>query len=126
YRQYRYLLFFSSRRRHTRFSRDWSSDVCSSDLRQSQRVSGTQRTVNFTVRAELQASAIQLPVVYQHLTGNNIGSIQVKLNKHTSMVFRSVGSTARRKIVIGSTNVQQVIIRRKFYSVGLVYLIVYS
>src|SRR5690606_30624022 len=23
---------FSSRRRHTRFSRDWSSDVCSSDL----------------------------------------------------------------------------------------------
>src|SRR5690606_40409037 len=26
--------FFSSRRRHTRFSRDWSSDVCSSDLRE--------------------------------------------------------------------------------------------
>src|SRR5690606_40125617 len=26
------LYFFSSRRRHTRFSRDWSSDVCSSDL----------------------------------------------------------------------------------------------
>src|SRR5690606_10748416 len=25
---------FSSRRRHTRFSRDWSSDVCSSDLTQ--------------------------------------------------------------------------------------------
>src|SRR5690606_39513141 len=25
-------LFLSSRRRHTRFSRDWSSDVCSSDL----------------------------------------------------------------------------------------------
>src|SRR6266511_2144538 len=26
------MCFFSSRRRHTRFSRDWSSDVCSSDL----------------------------------------------------------------------------------------------
>src|SRR5690606_40271079 len=26
------LFFFSSRRRHTRFSRDWSSDVCSSDF----------------------------------------------------------------------------------------------
>src|SRR5699024_12035994 len=25
-------LFFSSRRRHTRSKRDWSSDVCSSDL----------------------------------------------------------------------------------------------
>src|SRR2546429_4418925 len=31
---YRYVhfFFFSSRRRHTRCSRDWSSDVCSSDL----------------------------------------------------------------------------------------------
>src|SRR5690606_20765874 len=27
------MLYLSSRRRHTRFSRDWSSDVCSSDLR---------------------------------------------------------------------------------------------
>src|SRR5690606_40697012 len=27
-----FCFFFSSRRRHTRFSRDWSSDVCSSDL----------------------------------------------------------------------------------------------
>src|SRR2546430_5509227 len=26
------LVFFSSRRRHTRFDCDWSSDVCSSDL----------------------------------------------------------------------------------------------
>src|SRR3712207_7850597 len=26
-------IFFSSRRRHTRYWRDWSSDVCSSDLR---------------------------------------------------------------------------------------------
>src|SRR5207247_8069118 len=30
--------FFSSRRRHTRSTRDWSSDVCSSDL------AGTSRT----------------------------------------------------------------------------------
>src|SRR2546430_17553622 len=28
----RLLFFFSSRRRHTRFDCDWSSDVCSSDL----------------------------------------------------------------------------------------------
>src|SRR5256884_3733557 len=27
-----FFFFFSSRRRHTRCSRDWSSDVCSSDL----------------------------------------------------------------------------------------------
>src|SRR5439155_17161232 len=28
------FFFFSSRRRHTRWPRDWSSDVCSSDLHQ--------------------------------------------------------------------------------------------
>src|SRR2546421_9237209 len=27
-----FFFFFSSRRRHTRSDRDWSSDVCSSDL----------------------------------------------------------------------------------------------
>src|SRR5690606_40304366 len=36
-----FCFFFSSRRRHTRFSRDWSSDVCSSDLR---RTSGKRKT----------------------------------------------------------------------------------
>src|SRR6266536_3897300 len=29
---YLLIFFFSSRRRHTRSTRDWSSDVCSSDL----------------------------------------------------------------------------------------------
>src|SRR5206468_7198109 len=28
-----FFFFFSSRRRHTRSDRDWSSDVCSSDLK---------------------------------------------------------------------------------------------
>src|SRR5438445_9809252 len=30
--------FFSSRRRHTRYWRDWSSDVCSSDLHRNLRL----------------------------------------------------------------------------------------
>src|SRR2546422_2199750 len=33
----RSFFFFSSRRRHTRCSRDWSSDVCSSDLSSAER-----------------------------------------------------------------------------------------
>src|SRR2546421_4441224 len=32
YRMVFFFFFFSSRRRHTRSDRDWSSDVCSSDL----------------------------------------------------------------------------------------------
>src|SRR5690606_40554146 len=33
--------FFSSRRRHTSISRDWSSDVCSSDLQRGKGAPGT-------------------------------------------------------------------------------------
>src|SRR2546430_13563693 len=42
-----WYFFFSSRRRHTRFDCDWSSDVCSSDLRMIQayhRSRGQDRT----------------------------------------------------------------------------------
>src|SRR5207249_7477474 len=34
------FFFFSSRRRHTRSKRDWSSDVCSSDLNERQATHG--------------------------------------------------------------------------------------
>src|SRR2546428_2444809 len=38
-----FFFFFSSRRRHTISDRDWSSDVCSSDLSPEQYVSGCLR-----------------------------------------------------------------------------------
>src|SRR5690606_30992875 len=37
---------FSSRRRHTRFSRDWSSDVCSSDLEACAKAAAASITMN--------------------------------------------------------------------------------
>src|SRR5690606_39684996 len=40
-----FFFFFSSRRRHTRFSRDWSSDVCSCDLRSKITGSGSGKQV---------------------------------------------------------------------------------
>src|SRR6266508_5274066 len=36
------LFFFSSRRRHTSWPRDWSSDVCSSDLARLRNLDGRQ------------------------------------------------------------------------------------
>src|SRR5690606_41156834 len=54
------FFFFSSRRRHTRFSRDWSSDVCSSDLRSS---SGHAAIAfGFTWRRHRKYSAIRSAV----------------------------------------------------------------
>src|SRR2546427_7624294 len=43
--------FFSSRRRHTRFDCDWSSDVCSSDLL-SRRVTLARRVESLLVRVQ--------------------------------------------------------------------------
>src|SRR5690606_40349923 len=43
--------FFSSRRRHTRFSRDWSSDVCSSDLAMRDRDETTMGTLRMALAA---------------------------------------------------------------------------
>src|SRR5437868_13116975 len=39
------VFFFSSRRRHTRSKRDWSSDVCSSDLSNKMALSATLKFV---------------------------------------------------------------------------------
>src|SRR5690606_25321559 len=49
------FFFFSSRRRHTRFSRDWSSDVCSSDLA-SPEVSRTNGAESFYLRGQLEGT----------------------------------------------------------------------
>src|SRR5688572_32868887 len=53
--------FFSSRRRHTRFDCDWSSDVCSSDLGHRLRfVSNTTTTSRAVLADELRAMGIEL------------------------------------------------------------------
>src|SRR5690606_39658427 len=48
-----FFFFFSSRRRHTRFSRDWSSDVCSSDLQTLQGVHDAKITLETTKIAKV-------------------------------------------------------------------------
>src|SRR5207253_6133272 len=54
--------FFSSRRRHTRWPRDWSSDVCSSDLPRAGRIYGHQlRKVARLAAAEIVGQAGDLP-----------------------------------------------------------------
>src|SRR3989449_7805071 len=65
------LFFFSSRRRHTRCSRDWSSDVCSSDLSPANgaTVSGT-----ITVTANASDNVGVASVQFQ-LDGANLGSL---------------------------------------------------
>src|SRR5699024_7504701 len=56
---YRSLFFFPSRRRHTRSKRDWSSDVCSSDLSDAvRRVKGVKEAAQYTVPDEMMINKI--------------------------------------------------------------------
>src|SRR5882762_6251941 len=59
--------FFSSRRRHTRFKCDWSSDVCSSDLMSGRPVSGCPGHVTLCEGGELfpTRQAIEAPRLSQ-------------------------------------------------------------
>src|SRR5690606_41036897 len=66
-----FFFFFSSRRRHTRFSRDWSSDVCSSDLSHC-------RTMLFTYPHQWQKSLsnpLQLCLIGQICVFNDLKSL---------------------------------------------------
>src|SRR5256884_9100362 len=60
-----YCFFFSSRRRHTRCSRDWSSDVCSSDL-------VTEKLVHVDIQEVRADRAITVRVAV-HPVGEAIG-----------------------------------------------------
>ena len=53
-----FCFFFSSRRRHTRCSRDWSSDVCSSDLIENVQVFATIEEAIETIGLPVDDGAI--------------------------------------------------------------------
>src|SRR3712207_3187049 len=69
------VFFFSSRRRHTRYWRDWSSDVCSSDLRRSR--SGTSRSSPWTRRTTSSGSGAACPAARTPLSrsGRRVSSV---------------------------------------------------
>src|SRR2546427_9256891 len=74
---YFFVFFFSSRRRHTRFDCDWSSDVCSSDLavvRETiSRVSGTGQAELRLELADGLAPARTDALVLRRILENLIG-----------------------------------------------------
>src|SRR5216683_4536502 len=53
-----FFFFFSSRRRHTRSDRDWSSDVCSSDLHRTLQPRAARRGFSFSLRPKVLLPAM--------------------------------------------------------------------
>src|SRR5207249_9555208 len=56
-----FFFFFSSRRRHTRLKRDWSSDVCSSDLLAISKLSPTRRGDDSSGNAPINSARVASP-----------------------------------------------------------------
>src|SRR2546422_4380927 len=75
------FFFFSSRRRHTRCSRDWSSDVCSSDLALCHSGEGTPRAPPFSYRPGEKLDDYLIPppdrdVPTPDVHGNQVGLLR--------------------------------------------------
>src|SRR5207253_7676899 len=76
------LFFFSSRRRHTRWPRDWSSDVCSSDLR---------RRTSRKVRALLSMSVSGGPeLTFNDASGDFV--VALSTTPSPSLTLRPIGT----------------------------------
>src|SRR5690606_39908888 len=84
--------FFSSRRRHTRFSRDWSSDVCSSDLDKTLPVSRNKVIASITVLVMLiftkYVYMVSLTNYYTFYTISHFG-VTVQASQLLLFLFRS-------------------------------------
>src|SRR5690554_7309781 len=79
------IFFFSSRRRHTRCGRDWSSDVCSSDL-------------TYTVGAKHSMLGVSLQTVQAHgLTSEEVAR-EMAVRSEERRVGKSVDLGGRRVI----------------------------
>src|SRR5258707_15557650 len=90
--------FFSSRRRHTRYWRDWSSDVCSSDLGLL-----AQHCSRCTAQPELGKKHIKIAYA---ISIHFVVSVQPKAS------FGSGGPSHRIVIVIGILDSQAVFVDR--------------
>src|SRR5256886_8934892 len=89
------VFFFSSRRRHTRFDCDWSSDVCSSDLRALENQEFHLRLVvqqEFLVFERPAQLALQRQV-FRHALGHALFIEQVALRSEE----RRVGKECRSR-----------------------------
>src|SRR2546429_901210 len=84
-----FVFFFSSRRRHTRCSRDWSSDVCSSDLPQ------IHMKVIVTDNPPTGMGEVGIPCVAPAI-GNAVAQLTGRRLRHLPMSPERVRSEERR------------------------------
>src|SRR3712207_8354369 len=86
-----FSFFFSSRRRHTRYWRDWSSDVCSSDL------STFRPLIGATSAPRTMAASLEPPQVREFARdlGSDLAALGVNLDLRSEE--RRVGKECRSR-----------------------------
>src|SRR5699024_12167250 len=95
------FFFFSSRRRHTRSKRDWSSDVCSSDLF----VTGhCERSID---RLDWQALAQDKQTLAFYMSVGQLARIEERLIAHgraasTPIALVENGSRPEQRVLVGT------------------------
>src|SRR5690348_17871758 len=89
-----FVFFFSSRRRHTRWTGDWSSDVCSSDLCARGIEANTPR-----IRELLERSLMLVTALAPHIGYDKAAEIAKKAHKEgsTRSEERRVGKECRSR-----------------------------
>src|SRR5207249_8887803 len=85
------FFFFSSRRRHTRSKRDWSSDVCSSDLYTTGASSGVPK---ITGPLTLTAGAIRSGAL-------ELSNVDLS-NEFINLIIASTGFSAASRVITTS------------------------
>src|SRR3712207_6842803 len=98
------FFFFSSRRRHTRYWRDWSSDVCSSDLQKSGRYD------SLFVAAESTDHVTQVEKEIRDIYGADIGittsqAILQSIGEFTAGFGTAISSIALVALLVGSVGI---------------------
>src|SRR5258707_13813890 len=103
--------FFSSRRRHTRYWRDWSSDVCSSDLPTDPDALYDYRTrivQNPAILARMHEVAntgnLQRPMITLHGDQDSLLPIATDSNLYVQLVARARKSNRHRYYVVQGGN----------------------
>src|SRR3989442_15060867 len=93
--------FFSSRRRHTRCGRDWSSDVCSSDLRTSRGAgprppTSVSYSARYSAAARLHEKSCAIPLATRRAQRG--GTLRVRRDWKSVVEGKSVDLGGRRII----------------------------
>src|SRR5438874_8497126 len=101
-----FIFFFSSRRRHTRSLRDWSSDVCSSDLKiTNNNIDPTSVKVTYTPQKDYVGDDSFTFKVNDGKVDSNIAKVSINVNSINGAVVLPSSSSSSAPNTTSSSSI---------------------